>query len=81
MIDGALVLPETSLGMMLASAIHNPSTPRAFNLRINDAVRIAAHAAGTDRVVDGVRYFADPGFERRIVVVVDGAPVACSHIG
>ena len=32
MIEGALVLPETSRGMIEASATHSPSTLRAFSL-------------------------------------------------
>ncbi|MCK7492377.1 MAG: thioredoxin family protein [Comamonadaceae bacterium] len=67
---GALVLPETSVGITEASTTRSPSTPRTRSCGSTTASASDAHAAGAGRVVDGVGAAADRGAD----LVVAAAP-------
>ena len=60
MIDGALVLPDVSVGMIEASATRRPVDAMDAELGIDDSHRVRAHLAGPDRVVGGLCRLLDP---------------------
>jgi hypothetical protein len=54
MIDGALVLPPTRVGMMEASTTRSPSTPITHNSGSTTAPSSVPHPGCPDRMVDGI---------------------------
>src|SRR3954449_4756077 len=53
MIDGALVLPDVSVGMIEASATRRPAMPWTRSWASTTAIGSDPHLAGADRVVGG----------------------------
>src|SRR5882762_2407330 len=53
MIDGALVLPDVSVGMIEASASRRPAMPRTRSWASTTGHRVGPHLAGAHRVVGG----------------------------
>ena len=60
MIDGALVLPEVSVGMIEASATRSPCHAVHAKLVIDHRHRVHSHLAGADRMVGGLGVVPDP---------------------
>ena len=60
MIDGALVLPEVSVGMIEASATRSPCHAVHAKLVVDHRHRVRAHLAGADRMVGGLGVLPDP---------------------
>ena len=53
MIVGALVLPETRLGMIEASTTRKPGDAAHAQPLVNHRHLVLSHLAGADRVIDG----------------------------
>ena len=60
MIDGALVLPEVSVGMIEASATRSPAIPRTRKMFVDDGHGVRPHLAGADGVIGRLAGFPDP---------------------
>ena len=78
MIDGALVLPEVSVGMIEASATRSPCQPAHAKLVVDHRHRVRAHLAGADRMVGGLGVVPDP--VEQLVVRLTFTPGAISSV-
>ena len=78
MIVGALVLPDTSRGMIEASITRRPSMPCTRSCAIDDRARSVPHLARADRVIDrGAGCARSRGAPRPWCAVPGINPLAC----